>query len=243
MRSITFFLFFILAIQLAWSQTKAYQKITFPSQDGLMLTADLYMPHPKTAPFILLFHQAGWSRGEYREIAPQLNEMGFNCLAVDQRSGGEINGIKNESYALAREEGKKTRYRDAKPDLEAAIARAKKYYAQGKLIIWGSSYSATIALQLMGEQPDLADAALAFAPGTYFPIQAEKITRPVFITSAQKEKANWWDVYAKIPAKEKAHFLPETEGNHGSRALWSQFPDSEAYWEAVSTFLEKVKNL
>jgi len=237
MRTLLLLLVSTISFSFLLAQDKPYQKTTFKSTDGLMLTADLYMPHAKTAPFILLFHQAGWSRGEYREIAPKLNEMGFNCLAVDQRSGGEINGVKNESYALAREQGKKSRYRDAKPDLEAAIARARKYYAPGKLIIWGSSYSSTLALQIMGEQPDIADAALAFAPGTYFPIQAENISKPVFITSAKNEKENWWSVYEKITTESKAYFLPETAGNHGSRALWDKFQDSGAYWEAVTVFL------
>jgi len=205
------------------------------------LTADLYLVHESSAPFIILFIQARWSRGEYREIAPVLVEQGFNCLALDQRSGGEVNDVANKSYALAKEKGKKTRYRDARPDLEAAIVRVKKYYAKGKVIIWGSSYSATLVLQLMGEQAEIADAALAFAPGDYFSIQAENISQPVFITSAKNEKDNWWAIYEKIPTETKAYFLPETPGNHGSRALWKQFADSEAYWEAVLHFLGKIK--
>ncbi len=242
MRFFIFLLISLFSLSLSLGQSKDYQQVSFPSGDGLMLTADLYMPHPKTAPFILLFHQARWSRGEYREIAPKLNALGYNCLALDQRSGDAINDVKNASYALAVEQGKGTRYKDAKPDLEAAIARAKKYYATGKLIIWGSSYSSTLVLQLMGEQPEIADAALAFAPGDYFPIQAENISRPVFITSAKNEKDNWWSIYEKIPAEGKAYFLPETAGNHGSRALWSQFPDSGAYWEAVKNFLGKLED-
>ena len=38
-------------------------QVEFPSEDGVIITADLYAAHvdPKT-PFIVLFHQAGWSR-------------------------------------------------------------------------------------------------------------------------------------------------------------------------------------
>ena len=69
--------------------------IRFPSEDGLMVTADLYIEkNEKDAPFIILYHQAGWSRGEYAQIAPRLNALGFNCLAVDLRSGGKVNGPK-----------------------------------------------------------------------------------------------------------------------------------------------------
>jgi len=101
MRTLSLLAILLISFMTSWGQKNTFQKVTFPSTDGLMLTADLYMPHPKTAPFIVLFHQARWSRGEYREIAPKLNEMGFNCLAMDQRSGGEVNDVKNESYALA----------------------------------------------------------------------------------------------------------------------------------------------
>jgi hypothetical protein len=71
-------------------------KITFTSSDNVIITADLYIIYEKSAPFIILFHQARSSRGEYIEIAPRLNELGFNCMAVDQRSGGSMNKIENQ---------------------------------------------------------------------------------------------------------------------------------------------------
>ena len=48
------------------------ETIEFPSEDQLNLTADVYWADKenKNIPFICLFHQAGWSRGEYQEIAP-----------------------------------------------------------------------------------------------------------------------------------------------------------------------------
>ena len=64
--------------------------IEFPSMDNLQITADVYLTENKDAPFILLFHQAGWSRGAYREIGPQLNALGFNCMSIDQRSGNIV---------------------------------------------------------------------------------------------------------------------------------------------------------
>ena len=33
--------------------------------------------------------------------------------------------------------------------------------------------------------------------------------------------------------------MPKTKGNHGSRALWSKFNDSNDYWHAVSKFLHQ----
>ncbi|RLD20113.1 MAG: hypothetical protein DRI71_10755, partial [Bacteroidetes bacterium] len=96
-------------------------QITFPSTDGLELTADLYITNDKTAPFIVLFHQARWSRGEYLEIALKLNMLGYNCMAVDLRSGGEVNGVNNESFTAAKKAMKATQYIDAYQDIDAAM--------------------------------------------------------------------------------------------------------------------------
>jgi hypothetical protein len=32
-------------------------------------------------------------------------------------------------------------------------------------------------------------------------------------------------------------FLPNSTGNHGSRALWEKFDDHDAYWKSVKEFL------
>ena len=112
------------------------EKLSFESKDGLTITADLYMAHQsKDTPFIVLCHQAGWSRGEYREIAPKLNELGFNCLAIDQRSGGKINSVMNETAKAAQAASKGARFVDAEQDMVAAIEFAKQNYAKKKLVL------------------------------------------------------------------------------------------------------------
>ncbi len=229
----------------------APEKLSFPSEDGLTITADLYSAHPATAPMIVLFHQAGWSRGEYLEIAPKLNKMGFNCLAIDQRSGGGVNNVKNETAARAKKAGKPTQYIHALQDMRAALKFAKAKHAKGKLIAWGSSYSAALTLKLAGDHPELVDAALSFAPGEYFKKQgkpgdwiqrsARKIQGPVFITSAKNEAPYWTPIFKVVPSKAKVSYLPKTKGNHGSRALWAKFSDHAGYWDAVRAFLKANK--
>lgn len=235
----------------AQNDKQAWKKLEFPSADGLKITGDLYAPHKgKRVPFILLCHQAGWSRGEYREIAPRLNSMGFNCLAIDQRSGGTINGVKNETSARATEKKLPTTYVDARQDIVAALRYVRKEkLARGALIAWGSSYSSALVIQITGTEKNIADGVVSFAPGEYFArfgksntwVQAgaAAIKKPVFITSAKDEKQQWKNMFAAIPNKRKASFVPETAGNHGSRALWKQFPDNTEYWKALTTFLDK----
>ncbi|MBT8492526.1 MAG: alpha/beta hydrolase [Deltaproteobacteria bacterium] len=223
--------------------------ITFPSEDGIPVTADLWADPARDKPFIVLFHQAGWSRGEYRQIAPRLSIMGFNLMAVDLRSGGKVGGVINRTRAAAAKAGKKTDYVSALPDMRAAIAYARKHHARGKVILWGSSYSAGLVLWLGARVK--ADAVLAFAPGEYFRklgkprtwvrTAAAKLTMPVFITSARSEHRSWKAIYAAIPGNNKQSYLPTTRGQHGSRALWNRFPDSAGYWAAVRKFLDSAR--
>ena len=147
----------------------AGETITFPSADGLLITADTYIQsEDRQAPFIVLFHQASWSRGEYLETAPRLNSMGFNCMAVDQRSGDRIKGVTNETVQRATAAGKATGFLDAIPDMLAAIAYAKENFSDGVIIGMGSSYSSALILKLAGDDAGLVDAVASFSPGEYF---------------------------------------------------------------------------
>jgi predicted alpha/beta hydrolase len=220
------------------------REIHFPAGDGVTVTADVYAPNPPSAPFIVLFHQAGYSRGEYRTIAPRLTKLGFNAMAVDARSGEAVHGVGNATAAAACELGKPTKYVDAIPDLEAAVGQARTL-AKGKLIIWGSSYSSALVLVLGNELH--ADAVLSFSPGEYFEDQgkpktwvadsAKSLTVPVFIAAAKSEAGQIAPIAAGI-----AHattFVPPTAGHHGSSALLPEQPDAEAYWTAVTAFLKQ----
>ncbi|MEP0264080.1 alpha/beta fold hydrolase [Dokdonia sp.] len=225
--------------------TFAQNTIDYPSKDGLRITADLYEVS-KSDTFIILFHQAGWSRGEYKETAPKLNALGYTCLAVDQRSGGGVNDITNQTNKQAKKAGKSTGFIDAFQDIEATIDYVKKTYKPKKIIIWGSSYSSSLVLKYAGDNPDSIDAVLSFSPGEYFgkdnfiKNSASKIKVPTFITSAQGEKKSWSAINDAIATKTKTTYLPKTSGNHGSRALWNKFSDSEGYWTAVKSFLNDL---
>ena len=116
------------------------ETIEFQSSDELIITADLYKTNADEAPFIIFFHRARWSRGEYLEIAPKYNEKGFNCLAVDQRSGDKVNDIINQTSLNAQKTGLKTDYLSAFKDMQAALDYVKANFNPSQMIIWGSSY-------------------------------------------------------------------------------------------------------
>ena len=218
------------------------------SSDGLNIKTDVYEIKDKKAPVILLFHQAGFSRGEYRETAPLLNNLGFNCIAIDQRSGKGVNGVINETFIDASAKGLSTKYPDAFPDLKAALKFVMRKYPSNKIIVWGSSYSASLVFVLAQKYLDKISAVIAFSPGEYFKFKgkeikeyAQKVKCPVFITSAKKEHGSWKGIYESIPEGKKFFFLPESDGVHGSRALWKSNKSHKEYWKALEEFLFKLK--
>ena len=240
----TFLLIFSVSVQ-------ANSTLTFPSKDGLQITVDTYINRVDDRPLVVLFHQAGWSRGEYIEIAPKLNALGFNVMAVDLRSGNRVNGVINETAKRAKKAQKGSSYLDAVQDIEAALDYARGLVgSETKVIAWGSSYSAALVLQIIGEKPDLADAVVSFSPGEYFKRagkpahwvrdSAKNISVPVFMTSARSEKRQWQAIFDGIKSKGKYAFIPATKGHHGSRALWGKYADSEAYWTALTPFLKAL---
>jgi dienelactone hydrolase len=195
-------------------------------------------------PFICLFHQAGFSRGEYLEIAPRLVEMGYNCMAVDLRSGRGVNGVVNETARRAESAKKGTDYDHALPDIVASLQYAREHFAEGPLIAWGSSYSASLVLKASAENEGLVDGTLSFAPNDmavwardWLVDTAETVKHPVFFTSARREQSKWKRLREAYPEDQATAFIPKSSGRHGSRALWKEQSDSEAYWEAVQDFL------
>ena len=222
--------------------------ITFPTTDNLTVTADLYWTGDANAAFILLFHQANYSRGEYQKIAPKLNALGYNCLAIDQRSGGGVNDVINETYKAAKAAGLATAYPDAYADLQSSLSYVESTYAPKKLIVWGSSYSSSLALILASEHPNEIAAVLAFSPGEYFKLDGKKIaeyaaniTQPAFITSAKSEEKAWRGIADQIKSAGSVFFVPKESGHHGSSALIDQTPNHAEYWTAVEQFLASLK--
>jgi len=240
-------LILILLVASSLPMQASAETITFAARDGLRISADRYTPLAPDAPLIVLFHQAGFSRGEYQQIAPKLNQLGFNAIAIDQRAGKSALGVINQTALAANKAGLATRYTDALPDIIDSLEYARQQFPDAKIIAWGSSYSAALVLKIAGDEPNLVDAVLAFSPGEYFArlgkspnwIQdaAANIRIPVFISSARDEATQWAAIYAAIKPVLRNSFTPETAGKHGSKALWDEQADSEAYWKAVTAFL------
>jgi dienelactone hydrolase len=233
----------LLALLLTLGEAAARESVSFKAADGLVVSADVYRGVAReNAPWIVLAHQAGSSRGEYRTIAPRLNKLGFNAVAIDQRSGKAFGGARNKTAQRAAARGVRQSYAAAVPDIKAAIAWTRAQTG-GPVVLWGSSYSAALAIWMAGQQPGLVDAIIAMSPGEY--IRGRSIMKaaalvkvPVLITSSAGERGKWQRIFKAIAHDRKAGFAPKSGGRHGSSALIpARNKSSEDYWTVVKEFL------
>jgi len=217
------------------------EPVLLTAANGVKVYGSVYRA-AKPKALILLFHQAGSSKDEYTTIAPRLAEAGYSSLAIDQRAGGGLYGVNQTAKALGRE----VRYREARPDMQAALDWAQQQKLP--IILWGSSYSSALVFPLAADDPQGIVALLAFSPGEYFdgdpPIAAAaaKLQVPVFVFSTKDEAVDADPIIAalrKNPAN--VRFVPD-HGVHGSSTLVvAKNPQgAQANWDAVLAFLNRV---
>ncbi len=221
------------------------EKIYFDSKDGLKICAEIYEKDSTGIP-IVLCHQAGFNKIEYVKIAPALNEMGYRCMAIDQRSGGNLLEWFNETKLAAEKDSLPTTFLDAVQDIEAAV----DYYAKKTgqpVILWGSSYSSGLVMKVANDNSNVR-AVLSFSPGEYFGAtyslrdSIAGLNAPVFVTSSLEEaNEDLTQLLSGIDSSKVHQFIPQSKGTHGSRALWKTDPNNEEYWKATTEFLDLVK--
>jgi alpha-beta hydrolase superfamily lysophospholipase len=112
----------LLLAALAASSPAAAAPTELTALDGVRIGANTGSAAQPRRATILLFHQAGANLGEYAPISPRLNRLGFDTLAIDQRSGGTGFGQRNTTVERL---GRSQDFAAALPDLEAALAWAK----------------------------------------------------------------------------------------------------------------------
>jgi len=234
-----------------------FELVTFFAEDGLMVNADLYMTEDTTAPYIILFHMADSSRGEYKSIAPQLMEIGYNCMAVDQRAGNSKiyveagissggGGIYNltavnlermtnkMSYSEKNKKGLLPSYEFAYRDMKAALLYVRDELKAENIIIWGSSYSSSLVFVLGSEFPDDVKGLLSFSPGEYFSFGdktfkdfAANVMCPVLVAS-------------EIEASEEIYHCVRFDIKEYHRVSAHGSPAANSIWESVVNFLNNL---
>ncbi len=223
------------------------EPIVLTAADGTKVFGELWKAKGANPPVILAFHQAESSTAEYAPLAPRLNAAGFTVLAIDQRSGGGNFGGANRTVAAL---GRSAEYDAALPDLAAALAWAKVNAGGAPVLLWGSSYSASLVFLLAAQNAGAVAGVLAFSPDEYLDRSdavgkaARQVRVPVFITQAatRDEIASARGILGAVASTDKTQFIPTRGGVHGSSTLRldSNAAGAEENWQAVLRFLKRV---
>ena len=223
----------------------AQQKVSFYSEDGLKITADLYLKDYQL-PFILLFHQGESSRGEFSEIAPRLMKLDYNCLAVDLRAGEKMNYIVNETATRARENNYSQTFYNARKDIKAAMEYVKKFNNKD-IILFGSSYSASLCLIEAASNPNIK-AVIAFSPGEFFRPEVtvkdsiSGLQIPLFIYATSMEFEFVQQMVSDIHDGNKKIFTPlKNKGEHGAKTLFQTSESSNECWLELLLFFKNIR--
>lgn len=224
----------------------------YKSLDGLPITATI-SEIAENAPYIILCHQAGSSRGEYKDLSDWLNTLGFNTLAIDQRSGKEMNGVKNQTAERAKEQNLPTDYLDAEQDIRASIAHIADLHLlmdrSKPIYLMGSSYSASLVIKIAADtsfdyHKQIAG-VMSFSPGEYFSdYQLSKdlpnVNCPLFITCSKDEVKETSRLADLAKDDLTTFYAPEEPSRHGASAMWENTDGYSATREALSNFLNSL---
>ncbi|WP_420399780.1 hypothetical protein [Flagellimonas sp.] len=232
------------------SEPELSKEISFYTPDSIQIFGDLY-ELDKQGKTILLFHQGGSNaRGEYAPIIPKLIEKGYNILAIDQRVGGQFYGSYNRTLANIPTNGFGDGYGycDAYNNLESALDFVITSGFTGDKIVWGSSYSASLGIQLANSRQQDISAVLAFSPASgnsvkdclpneYF----ETIKIPLLLLRPPHEMERETSKLQSELANTHGHqtFVPQ-HGVHGSSMLVASRVGSnvDETWKVVLSFLD-----
>ncbi len=234
----------ILSVLLSSFQVIRFETVNFYSSDSLMVTADEYIVSEEF-PYIILLHEQGASRGEFRTIARRLCKMDYNCLAVDIRNGGSNGNVSNETVKRCRELHFGMDMEDIMLDMNAAIQYAFQKSDQG-VVLFGSGSNGSLGLKLATEN-QLVKAVVALSPGEYFLPSFSvhetiaELHKPVFITSSLTEFPYMEKLVSGMDEQNVTLFKPELgEGGRGAASLVSENEHNSEYWLALLLFFKDL---
>jgi dienelactone hydrolase len=156
---------------LAVAPPAAAQRVSFRTDDGVVLAASWYEPSSRPAPAVIFLHMLSRSRRDWEPVAAQLASEGVGALAVDFRGHGESTGQVGGAAALD--------YTSLILDVKAA----RRYLAtrgdvqQSRVGLGGASLGANVAALHAAGDPSIASLALLSPSLDYRGLRIEQAMR------------------------------------------------------------------
>lgn len=217
--------------------------VSFNATDGLTINADYYETFAESNKYMLMFHQAEYSRGEFQQIAERMIKLDFNCLAVDLRTGKEVNYINNETAELARQNKINVTLLSCEKDILATINYVITNDPSAQIFLMGSSFSASLCLKVAKDRNDIK-AVIAYSPGEFFNTLSiaqyiKGLETPTYIGCTQTEYPYVSELASGISAQNFVLYKPEGgNGVHGVETLWWDSDTREECWLSLLFFLK-----
>jgi dienelactone hydrolase len=239
---------YIIFLQLGFLvSTRAQQFVTFKSSDNLTISADFYETETVSKKWMIMCHQEEYSRGEYKEIAQRMIKLNYNCLAIDLRSGNEVNYVTNETAGEAKSLGKSQTLLSCEIDILSAIEYVLSREKDAEIVLFGSSFSASLCLKMAKERPDIK-AVIAFSPGEFFSPQISikkaisGLSIPIYVGCTGSEFVYVKELFSNVKPQKLIIFRPEkADGLHGAKTLWWESPTRNEYWLSLLFFLNSLQ--
>jgi dienelactone hydrolase len=165
--------------------------------------------------------------------------MGYECLAVDLRSGGNLYGPNRTVDAL----GKSTEYLDAYKDMEAALKWATDLKYK-RIFVMGSSYSASLAFKLASEHKDVMGLVI-FSPGEYLSEKgivakwSSSLKIPILAVCTYDELDSVEAIVLPEGAPNNRQIDSSTDYIHGASTLRpdKKIPHTDSIWRMIKDLL------
>lgn len=210
----------------------ADRRVSFRTEDGLLLAATWYEPANRPAPAVVLVHMLDRSRRDWDVAASRLAAAGIGALTLDLRGHGESQYVPRPSSPA--ELG----------GLVADITAARRYLGgrtdvlPGRIGIAGASIGASLAVLAAADSASIASLALLSPALDYRGLRIEavarKVARPMLLVASDE------DGYASRSVRDlqKAgggprEVLSLTEAGHGTVMLDR---DPSLAWTLVDWF-------
>jgi alpha-beta hydrolase superfamily lysophospholipase len=193
-------------------QSRAAQRVTLRTDDGVVLAATWYEP-PSRGPAVILVHMLHRSRHDFDALASRLASEGIGALTVDLRGHGESQGTVGQDFA----------------PMVADVKAARRFLTgrsdvSGKIGYLGASLGANLVALAAADDPGISILALLSPSLEYRGLRIETAmrkygARPVLMVVSDD------DPYASRSARELEkntkgrEILALTGAGHGSTML------------------------
>ena len=211
-RKLLFILTTLITALVLPGESRAAQRVTFRTDDGVILTATWYEP-PARGPAVILVHMLHRSRRDFDALASRLASEGIGALALDLRGHGDSQGSIGTDFAPM--------VADVKAARRFLIGRSD---VSGKIGLLGASLGANLVALAAADDPGVASLALLSPSLDYRGLRIETAmrkfgSRPVLMVVSDDDPYASRSAHDLEKGTRGREILSLTGAGHGSTML------------------------